>query len=211
MTEPQDPQEAPDGVAPDGLPARQAEEENLIAVLLADHREVERTLQELESSDSSEQQRRALELLIVEVVRHSVAEEQYVYPAAREKLPDGDDVADRKIGARSEDEELMNRLAGMASEDVQFHELFRQLAANLRQHIDEDETSFLPRLRQACSAQELQDLGKKVEVAKGSAPTHPHPSAPDSSPFNLVSDPAIGMVDRLRDWFSGRSEPSGEV
>ncbi|MHA6803591.1 hypothetical protein [Salinifilum ghardaiensis] len=103
----------------------------------------------------------------------------------------------------------MKRLAGLGPEDAQFHELFRQLAASIRRHVDEDETSFLPRLRQACSFEELQDLGKKVEVAKGSAPTHPHPSAPDSSPLNLVSDPAIGMVDRLRDWFSGRSNSSG--
>ncbi|MHA6801519.1 hemerythrin domain-containing protein [Bounagaea algeriensis] len=207
--EPQDPRDVQEGVAPDGLPARQAEEENLISVLVADHRDVERTLQEFESSNSSEQQRHLVEQLIVEIVRHSVAEEQYVYPAAREKLPDGDEVADRKIESRSEDEELMNRLAGTDPEGAQFHELSRQLAANIRHHIEEDETNFLPRLRQACSSEELQDLGKKVEVAEGSAPTRPHPSAPDSSPLNLVSDPAIGMVDRLRDRFAGRSGSSG--
>jgi hemerythrin superfamily protein len=70
------------GVVP---PARQ---DDLVSVITKDHREVERIFAELESGAGTAQHRRELaDHMTTELVRHSVAEEMYMYPAARRVLP----------------------------------------------------------------------------------------------------------------------------
>ncbi|HEY3260841.1 MAG TPA: hypothetical protein VGJ95_11350 [Pseudonocardiaceae bacterium] len=54
-------------------------------------------------------------------------------------------------------------------------------------------------MRDVCSADELRDLGPKVENAKKIAPTRPHPLAPDRPPLNRFLAPGTGLLDRMRD------------
>jgi hemerythrin superfamily protein len=65
-----------------------ASNSDLVSVITKDHREVEEAFKELESGQGSADHRRDLaDHVIAELVRHSVAEEQYMYPAAREVSP----------------------------------------------------------------------------------------------------------------------------
>ena len=73
------------------------------------------------------------------------------------------------------------------------------LIKDIRHHIDDEEKDLLPKLQQACSPEDLRDLGEKVLRAKKFAPTRPHPSAPDRPPANLVLDAGAGLIDGLRD------------
>lgn len=67
---------------------------DVVSVLTDDHRAVEQVFVQLESRQGEPGIRRDLaDHVIAELVRHSVAEEQYLYPAARKALPDGDTVA----------------------------------------------------------------------------------------------------------------------
>lgn len=56
----------------------------------------------------------------------------------------------------------------------------------------------------ACSPEALDELGEKTRRAKKTAPTRPHPSAPDTPPGNKLLGPGVGLVDRARDLISGR-------
>ncbi|GAB3212765.1 hemerythrin domain-containing protein [Marinactinospora thermotolerans] len=181
-------------------------EHDLVSVIISDHREVERVFTELESGTGSpEHRKRLVEHVITELVRHSVAEEQYMYPAARKALPDGDEIADHELQEHAEAERVMKELDGLAPGDARFDELLGELMADIRHHIADEERDLLPRLQSACSAEELRDLGEKVLRAKESAPTRPHPSAPDQPPANRILDPGAGMIDRLRDKLTGRA------
>jgi hemerythrin superfamily protein len=178
---------------------------DLIDVIMSDHREVEKLFTELESrSGPAERRRQLADHVIAELVRHSVAEEMHMYPAARKALPDGDQLADHEIQEHSEAEEVMKELEGMDATDPRFDELLGKLIADVRHHIEDEEGDLLPRLREACSAEELQELGMKVLRAKKTAPTRPHPSAPDTPPGNLILGPGVGLIDRVRDALSGR-------
>jgi hemerythrin superfamily protein len=180
-------------------------EPDLIEVITSDHREVEKVFNELESRSGSAEHRRALaDHVIAELVRHSVAEEMFMYPAARKKLPDGDRIADHEIAEHGEAEEVMKELEGLEATDARFDELVGKLIADVRHHIEEEEGDLLPRLKQSCSAEELRELGGKVLRAKKIAPTRPHPSAPSKPPANLILAPGAGLIDRLRDGLSGR-------
>lgn len=50
---------------------------------------------------------------IAELVRHSVAEEQYLYPALCEHLDGGDELADHDIAEHAEAERIMKEIEGL--------------------------------------------------------------------------------------------------
>jgi hypothetical protein len=52
----------------------------------------------------------------------------------------------------------------------------------------------------------LGDLGEKIRRAKAMAPTRPHPAAPDTPPANKLLAPGAGLVDRARDFVTGRGK-----
>ena len=179
---------------------------NLIDVIIADHREVEKVFAELESGQGDPQHRRDLaDHVIAELVRHSVAEEQYMYPAARTVLPDGDSIADHELEEHTQAERVMKALDGMDAEDPRFDELLSELIADIRHHVKDEETDLLPRLAESCSEEQLNELGEQVLKAKEKAPTHPHPAAPDTPPANKILDAGAGVVDRMRDRLTGRA------
>ena len=179
---------------------------DVIDILITDHREVETLFTELETGTGTPEHRRDVaDVIIAELVRHAVAEEMYVYPTARKVLPDGDQVAEHEIREHAEAEQIMNDLDGLDPTDPKFDADLTQLMSVIRHHIQDEETDLFPRLRQGCSTEELQELGRKVEAAKKAAPTRPHPSAPDRPPFNKLLGPGTALVDRLRDALSKRA------
>lgn len=178
---------------------------DVITVLTDDHRAVERVFQELESgSDSPEHRRDLTDHVIAELVRHSVAEEEHLYPTARKALSDGDQIADHEISEHAEAERTMDELDGLDPNDARFNELLGELISAIRHHVRDEEEDLFPRLQEACSETELTELGEQIVRAKESAPTRPHPSAPDKPPMNKMLDPGAGLVDRMRDALSGR-------
>ena len=151
-------------------------ENDLISVIISDHRAFERTFQELEKGEGSPNRRRDLaDHLVAELMRHSVAEEQHMYPAAREALDDGDEVVDHELEEHAEAEQIMKELEGVEATDDRFDELVSKLIEEVRHHLEEEEENLLPRLQEACSADQLRELGDKVLRAKESASTQPHP------------------------------------
>ncbi|MFE0516320.1 hemerythrin domain-containing protein, partial [Streptomyces sp. NPDC058964] len=71
---------------------------NVIEELMTDHREVEEIFGRIESMpDGGKQLRDLVDEVTIELVRHSVAEEQYLYPAVREHVEGGDRLADKEL------------------------------------------------------------------------------------------------------------------
>lgn len=180
--------------------------DDLLSVITADHRAVEQIFVELETGAGSPEHRRALaDHLTTELVRHTVAEEMFMYPAVRRALPDGDRVADHEIAEHTEVEQTLKELEDVDAIEPRFDELLTKVITGTRHHVAEEEHQILPRLQQACSVDELREFGRLMVRAKDSAPTRPHPSAPDTPPANMILGPGLGMIDRVRDALSGRS------
>jgi hypothetical protein len=98
----------------------------------------------------------------------------------------------------------MKELEGVDADDPGFLEVLGRLVQVLRDHVSDEETEHFPELRAHLSADDLVEMGRKVEAAKKAAPTRPHPAAPHSELFHKLVGPGVGMVDRLRDKLSGR-------
>jgi hemerythrin superfamily protein len=179
---------------------------DVIELLEHDHREVEEMFAEFDKATDPKERRTIADKVIIELVRHSEAEEQAVYPAMRKALPDGDKLVEHEISEHSEAEEIMKKLDGMDPEDAQFGVLMGQLQSAITQHVKEEETEAFPRFRQHVSQDQLDKLATTVEALKKIVPTHPHPKAPDHPPFNALLGPGAGLLDRVRDLLTGRGK-----
>ncbi|MFH7334548.1 hemerythrin domain-containing protein [Streptomyces hygroscopicus] len=182
---------------------------NVVQELTTDHREVEQLFGRIEALPPGAPQRRELaDEVTIELVRHSVAEEAYLYPAVRRHLDGGDALADKEIEDHAQAEQIMKDLEGLPPDDSRFDTLLARLTSEIRSHVTDEERNLFPRLEAACPADALMDLGDKVRRAKKTAPTRPHPSAPDTPPANKLLAPGTGLVDRMRDALSGRGKGS---
>ena len=180
---------------------------NVIDELMTDHREVEEIFGRIEALPSGDKDRKVYaDQATMELVRHSVAEEEYLYPAVREHLVNGNTMADREIDDHAGAEQIMKDLESCDAGDAEFDRLVGRLMSEVRAHIADEEENLFPQLRTACTPQMLDELGDKVRLAKKLAPTRPHPSAPDTPPANKLLAPGAGLVDRMRDALSGRGK-----
>jgi hemerythrin superfamily protein len=177
---------------------------DVIEVLTHDHREVEEMFGELTALTDPDECRRVLDDVTIELVRHSVAEEMYLYPAVRKDIPDGDAIADREIAEHAAVERLLKELEGTDPSSGAFTTLVRRLIYDVDEHVRDEETVLFPRLVEHATRQDLLKLGEQVQSAKRGAPTRPHPSAPDQPPLNKIHAPGAGLIDRIRDHLTGR-------
>ncbi|MCW4351840.1 hemerythrin domain-containing protein [Hoyosella sp. YIM 151337] len=182
------------------------QQRDVIEILMHDHRAVEEMFSELESlpntRDNATRRKTLADKVIIELVRHSVAEETEVYPAVKEKV--SAEEAERAKHEHAEAEETMHILDSLDADDPDFDAQLVLLMREVRAHVAEEENEIFPHMRQIFSPAELVELGRRVERVKGKAPTRPHPSAPDEPPANRLAGPATGLLDRLRDSLTGR-------
>lgn len=179
---------------------------DVIELLEHDHREVEEMFAEIEKATSAKDKRAIADKIIIELVRHSEAEEQVVYPVMAKKIEGGKDLVEHEIEEHSTAELVMKELDGMDAEDPKFGVLINQLKTDIEKHVREEEGEAFPQLRRAVSAEELEKLGTVVQGLKKILPTHPHPMAPDHPPFNALLAPGAALVDRVRDLLTGRGK-----
>ncbi|WP_285578704.1 hemerythrin domain-containing protein [Actinoallomurus iriomotensis] len=187
---------------------------NVFDVLREDHQEVLRALAELESgppatSASAEQpaaREKLVEHLIIEESKHEAVEEEFFWPAVRDRVPDGDRLADHAVEQEQAAKHVLNDLIGLKADDPKFDELVRGFIADGREHIAYEETSVWPELRKALSAEEADDLGTRLQQGKKAAPTRPHPHTPPKPGLLKTAGPAIAAADRVRDAVTRRGK-----
>jgi hemerythrin-like domain-containing protein len=161
---------------------------------------------EYEQATSKQEKETLRDRIVIELVRHSEAEEQAVYPIVRKHIDNGDKIIEHEIDEHSRAERIMKELDTMSADDPQFGVLMAQLMTSIKEHVAEEENEVFPQFRSKVSPEELQKLGATVEALKKIVPTHPHPMAPDHPPFNALLGPGAGLVDRLRDMLTGRAK-----
>jgi hypothetical protein len=151
------------------------------------------------------ERRRVAQVVIATLSRHLSGEEQYLYPAVRLAVPDGDALADREL---AEDHELLlilQRLDRSRPDDPEFDAAAAEVAAAVRRHVDADAEELLPMLRLMAPIEDLIRVGNRLELAEEAAPTRPHPATPSTPPWNKVVDPVVALADKARDVVGRRS------
>jgi hypothetical protein len=184
-------------------------------VLGRDHLEVQRMLAELGTGPTRAsgataahlaRRKKMVEELIIEESKHEAAEEMHFWPVVRERLPNGNELADHAIGQEQEGKEVLALLDKLDAGQPEFEDVLSKFIKAAREHIAYEETVVWPPLAVALSAQDAADLGSKIEQAKKSAPTRPHPGTPPKPGVLKGAGPVVSAMDRLRDAASGRGK-----
>lgn len=142
--------------------------------------------------------------LIIAESQHEAVEEQLFWPAVREALDDGDELADHAVEQEQQGKKLLQRLEDGAPGERDYHEALQEFVKAGREHIRYEQEVVWPRLRDTVSRAELEKLGEKLEAAKKVAPTRPHPDTPPSSLVQKTMGAGAAVVDHARDAVSGR-------
>jgi hypothetical protein len=166
---------------------------SVVDVLTEQHDEALALADRLTSGDDDP---RIASVLVATLSRHLSAEEQYLYPAIRTAVPGGDDIADREL---AEDRDLLILLAGLEQGADP-----TPVAEAVRRHVAADAEELFPLLMQMVPAEDMIRLGNRIETAEEAAPTRPHPRTPSRPPWNKVVDPALGVMDKVRDMITSR-------
>jgi hemerythrin-like domain-containing protein len=187
---------------------------NVFEVLRKDHNEVKRVLGELETAVSGGRpdpdhvalHEKLVEHLVIEESKHEAVEEEYFWPAVREKLPDGDRLADQAVEQEQKAKYVLDDLMGMSADKAEFDELIRTFIRDGRRHIAFEENQVWPKLEPVLSSEEADQLGEKIVEGKKIAPTRPHPHTPPKPGILKATGPAVGAADRVRDKITGRGQ-----
>ncbi|WP_426504304.1 hemerythrin domain-containing protein [Dactylosporangium sp. McL0621] len=142
----------------------------------------------------------ASDVLVATLARHLSAEEQYLLPAVSAVLPEGPDIATRELAADAELLVALRRLHTNADRAA-----LRTVTEHVRSHNHRTAAELFPALRSRCTPNELVRLGNRVEIARSAAPTRPHPGTPSTPPLNKLVDPALGVMDKVRDALTRRT------
>nr|WP_324291248.1 hemerythrin domain-containing protein [Actinoplanes pyxinae] len=170
---------------------------NVVDVITEEHRELLELCDRLVAAPDD---KRLAGVVIAELSRHLSAEEQYLYPAVRRTVPGGEELTEREL---AEDHQLLITLQQLQKELSA--DRIRAVADAVRRHVDADAEELLPVLVQMVPIEDLIRVGNRFETAEEAAPTRPHPGTPSAPPWNKVVDPAVAVVDKLRDAVTRRT------
>ncbi|MER0484718.1 hemerythrin domain-containing protein [Streptomyces sp. Edi2] len=148
---------------------------DVVAELIADHREVAELFTRFDQAPlGSEDRKRLVDALTIELVRHFVAEETSLYPAMRKHLDGGHTLADKELAEHARIKCLLNDLQQRGALDEDFEYLVRRLRTEVTAHVDEEENNLFLQMRSNVDAAVLLELGDKIRRSKKTAPTRPH-------------------------------------
>jgi hemerythrin-like domain-containing protein len=143
--------------------------------------------------------------LVIAESQHEAIEQQIFWPAVREALEDGDELADKAVQQEQEGKQLLQRLEDGEPGEPDYQEALQQFVKAGRDHIAFEQEVVWPLVEAAVSRDELLKMGEKLEAAKKVAPTRPHPDTPPSPAVLKTMGMATAMADHVRDAASGRA------
>jgi hemerythrin superfamily protein len=169
-----------------------------ITLLKQDHKTVEKLFKQFEKAKQPAQLRKIAGQAIKELSVHAAIEEMVFYPAVRERVPKVEDTVLEALEEHHVVKWVLSELEDMKPDHERFKAKMTVMMESVRHHVEEEESELFPKVRKALGRKELGELGDALAKAKKTAPTRPHPKAPDTPPGNLVAGPTAAAADKAR-------------
>ncbi|MGC4111122.1 MAG: hemerythrin domain-containing protein [Nocardioides sp.] len=135
---------------------------DVVDLIIQDHRELQRMFEVLKNEPSK---RSALAPVMSTLLfAHSRAEESEVYPAARDS--GGDEDVEHSQKEHLEADQLAEKVAGLDPESDEFGAALEELVHAVTHHLEEEEETVLPHMRERMDADQLQSLGERFLAAR---------------------------------------------
>jgi hemerythrin-like domain-containing protein len=170
---------------------------NALTLLKQDHGNVEELFRRFETAaaDDVEELARVRDLVVEQLSRHSAIEEQVFYPEIRARLGAQEFTVLEGLEEHHVAKLSLSELEKLAPTHERFRAKFTVLIESVRHHIGEEEDDMFPKVRDAFTVEELNEMGERMEQAKVIAPTRAHPLVPDVPPFNVLLGVPMAVLD----------------
>ncbi|MDQ1732383.1 MAG: hypothetical protein QOK10_2542 [Pseudonocardiales bacterium] len=130
-----------------------------VTVIMNDHRQLEDLFDRAQSD--SEDRAALLEEIRARLSAHSVAEEVHVYPELEKRDPSEAEEVHHGTQEHREAEEKL--AAALSAGESDFASAFQEFVDAVKHHVEEEESELLPALREAVTAERLEQLGEDFE------------------------------------------------
>jgi hemerythrin superfamily protein len=152
----------------DTLPhgADAADTDDVVELILADHREFERLFRALRNREEDRAGR--LRELADLLVAHAEAEEREVYPKLERHAPEAEDEIEHSHEEHSEGHEKLLDLLRVEDVDSEaFEEALEELVETVTHHLDEEERDVLNAARESVPDEQRAELGQAFRRVRG--------------------------------------------
>lgn len=175
---------------------------DVVAFLKGQHDEVEELMNRVQASTGAER-KDAFQCLVRLLAVHETAEEEIIHPMVR-NAEGGGSIVDTRLHEEAEAKDALAALEKLEVTTPDFVHEFNKLADAVKSHAQHEEREEFPLIEASEGQAARERLTTMVEVAERTAPTHPHPHAPESAAGNLIVGPFASIADRVRDRLHGR-------
>jgi hemerythrin superfamily protein len=137
---------------------------NAIELLEQQHREVEELFEEFEVT--GEGARKTKERLCREIsdqlAVHAEIEEKIFYPESKQE--ETEELLREAVEEHLSMKRVLADLLETSVEDEQFDARMKVLKEQVEHHVEEEEKELFPKVRKACSKEELEDMGARMQA-----------------------------------------------
>jgi hemerythrin superfamily protein len=144
-----------------------------IVLLKEDHKEVKRLFRAVEKAGGPAERGKLVGRILEELTVHTYIENECLYPAVRQLLPDLDDDVLESYEEHHVADVLCMELATMSPDDEHYEAKTTVLIEIVEHHIEEEEQAWFPKVRDGLGRKQLQELGATMIEMKKTAPRRP--------------------------------------
>jgi hemerythrin superfamily protein len=170
-----------------------------IELLKKDHRAVEALFKRFDKLDGKKKEQQKV---VAEIIRqlsiHAAIEEQLLYPTSRKLVKATEEEVLEALEEHHLVKIMLSELMKMRPTDERYEAKVTVLKEVVEHHVADEENKLFPQIKKLGSVK-LRSLGAQLEAARKTAPTRPHPRAPDTPPGNIVTGAGAALVDRALD------------
>ncbi len=172
-------------------------------LIIEDHNECKALLNKYRESSNREEALKWYHQFVWEVSRHAIAEELVLYPIIREKVTNGNVMADIAIDQHRQIKEDLVRIQSLNTDSNEFDTNIQIMWNDLIKHMETEESTDLKIFAQEVRIEDRINLGKKFQNRKLIAPTRPHTLIPDNYPtLEAIIGMLVAPYDKFKDLFT---------
>lgn len=151
-----------------------------IVVLKDEHKQIRKAFRDFEAAGDRAHaaKGKAVDRIIELLTVHTYLENEVMYPRVRELVPDLEDDILESYEEHHVADVLVTELAAMKPDHDRFTAKTTVLIESVEHHMDEEESEWFPKVREALGRKVLQEIGAEMLEKRKQAPTRPsQPSA----------------------------------
>ena len=136
-----------------------------LELLKQDHDTVNALFRQFEQGGNSQEFEMLFTQLYDALVLHTIIEEQVLYPMLK-TMPETASLAREAYNEHGQAKLTLTKIASLDNTSTEWGQMMTTLMREITQHVQEEEGTIFPKLRQLMSEAQLRDLGDQLQQAK---------------------------------------------